>query len=172
MTEGEQYFENAQKLYHNRQFEQAAELFRKAPRLKQERNWWHHAGECYGRLADWVEMEKCFYQAVQLGKLESNPVQLAWFYFGLGRSKKLQKKFVEAIHDFNEAINIGHDDFLYGSGAAYGVFLLLAESYKAIGNYQYAIYSYHSYSHYSGHPHVSGRAEERLKGKIIGKEDK
>jgi tetratricopeptide (TPR) repeat protein len=134
--------------YRHRDFKAAIAHFTAAVELDPNPiTYWWHLGEAYKYDRNFAAMEYAFSQL--LTRAPDDRVR-AWAYFGRGWARSSQGQFHLAIEDFEAALLIGGDDFLYGGGSAEEVFLAQAAAHKGLGQYAQAIYAYQQFQFYSG----------------------
>jgi tetratricopeptide (TPR) repeat protein len=167
MENARELFKKAVEFYRVRNFATAAPYFRQALALESRSLWWQYLGENYAFMKEWQAMEEAFNEAIIAeNRDEKDKVSLAWAYFGRGRAKKVQEKLAEALADFEQAWQIGGDEFMDGAGSIYApadLFLFKAQTHEALQDYKNAIVCYELFGTYSGKRHVSEREVERLK---------
>ena len=156
-------FEKGVELYTKRQFQQAIDILLSLTKeYPKEPDYWKYLGLSYRHLKRHHEAEKSFTQLIELepGK--------PWNYFLRGRARYGQQNYQSAIEDFDRAEELEMDDEeFYGAGALYELFMLRADCYEQLKQYERAISDYSQYSHYSGRHYIHTREAKRLRWKIL-----
>jgi len=155
METAQAIFKMGEDLFVDRKFKEAEKYFLQAIAIKPDTLWLIYLGETYAYLAQWQSMEDAYNKAIQLeGTTEIFNTDLAWCYFGRGRSKNIQHKYQSAIEDFEQALKVGGDAFINGpGGAGYAptdIYLFEARAYEALNDYRNAIKCYQLFVAYTG----------------------
>jgi tetratricopeptide (TPR) repeat protein len=167
MENAYELFRKALEFYRVRNFATAEQYFRQALALESNSLWWRYLGENYAFMKEWQAMEAAFAEAIIAeNRGAKDQVLLAWCYFGRGRAKKVQEKPAEALADFEQAWQMGGEEFMNSPGSIYApadLFLFKAQTYESLQDYKNAIVCYELFGTYSGRRQVSAREVERLK---------